>query len=151
MFVALSGFLGGLCAYILLLWFIGVDYFPAVLGIPALYGFIFPLLSAAIGVGVSQVFNPKNFGAVQGALVVMLSFVVFCFCYGLFGFILMLLEGSPSDLYLLALIWMPLRLIMFGSVIVGWALVLIGAVFGMLFRAHSNKELNAHRRVASGG
>jgi hypothetical protein len=135
-YFALAGLVGGLGATLFLWHFVGPEYSGAVLGFRHIwFWFVFPVVGAALSAFWARLFGEAGFGVLRGALVSFLAFVSFCGILSLVG------PGGP---------WAFFAFSFFGFVLVGWALVVLGAVTGWLFRRqvvakHSNYRVEPTR------
>lgn len=133
-YFALAGLVGGLGATLFLWRFVGPEKSGVVLGFTQSWlWFAFPAVAAVLSAFWARLFGERNFGLRQGALVSFLSFVTFCAILSLVG------PGGP---------WAFFAFSLFGFVLMGWVLVLLGALTGWLFQRHviakhSNSRLEA--------
>lgn len=127
-YFALAGFIGGLGATLFLWRFVGPEHSGVVLGFrQAWLWFAFPVVGAALSAFWARLFGERGFGLLRGALVSFLAFLSFCALLGLAG-------AGPVAFFAFSF---------FGFLLVGWALVLLGAVTGWLYQRqvtakHSN-------------
>jgi hypothetical protein len=114
------GFVGAAGAGTFLWLFVGPEHSLAVLGVrhPWLFS-VFPVAGATLAAIWSGCFNASKFGAAQGALVAFLAFLSFCA-------LLSPLVGAG--------LWGFAGFSVFGFILFGWLLVLLGALAGHYFR-----------------
>jgi hypothetical protein len=134
-YFALAGLVGGLGATVVLWYFVGPEHSGAVLGFSeGWFWFAFPVVGAALAVFWARLLGENGFGLLRGALVSFLAFLSFCAILSLVG-------AGPVAFFAFSF---------FGFVLVGWALVVLGAVAGWLFRRqvaakHSNYRVEPTR------
>ena len=127
-YFTLAGLVGGLAVTIFLWRFVGPENSGIVLGFnQSWFWFAFPVVGAGLSAFWARLLGEKGFGLLRGALVSFLAFLSFCA-------LLSLAVAAPVAFFAFSF---------FGFVLVGWALVLLGAVTGWLFRRqvaakHSN-------------
>jgi len=133
-YFASAGFVGGLAATLFLWRFVGPEHSRVVLGFSQLwFWFAFPVVGAALSAFWARLLGERGFGLLRGALVSFLAFLSFCALLGLAG------PGGPAAFFAFSF---------FGFLLVGWALVLLGAVTGWLYQRqvkakHSNPRFEA--------
>lgn len=131
-FFAVAGLLGGASASVFLKYIVG----PGALVSLFLYGeeprllLVFPFIGALLAAAWSTCFTAASFGPSQGTLVAFLSFETIC---------ALVAARRSTDLGLFLLIFVDASL--FGFILVGWAVVLIGTLAGHLFRSSARGAL----------
>ena len=129
----MAGLVGGLGATIVLWRFVGPEHSGVVLGFSqSWFWFAFPVVGAALSAFWARLLGERGFGLLRGALASFLAFLSFCAILSLAG-------AGPVAFFAFSF---------FGFVLVGWALVLLGAVTGWLYRRqitakHSNPRFEA--------
>jgi hypothetical protein len=136
------GFFCGLIAFVYFAIAIGSERFRSALGIPIEYGFVFPVGGGILAACVCTRFDPKKFGALRGLAVAVISFVLFCAIYSVS--LAALAGGSnanPMEVMQTAF-WLFLSFVFFGTLMIGWFVFPVGALFGAAYKRHSNKPFN---------
>ncbi|MEN8213765.1 MAG: hypothetical protein ABFR19_05315 [Pseudomonadota bacterium] len=139
-FSGIAGFAGGACATGFLFLFYGTKGIGLMLYLPPLAVLFFPLGSALVAAVVSTIFDPNNFGSVQGVLLALSSFALLCV---LFGWIQAVRLWYPGSSIVESVFMLPFTFLFFGIVLVGWIILPIGAIFGSLYKKRSNRAFKA--------
>lgn len=118
-YFALAGLLGGVGATVFLWRTVGPEHSGVVLGFSQRWPwFVFPVIGAVLSAFWARLLGENRFGTLRGALVSFLAFLSFCALLGLAG-------AGPIAFFAFSF---------FGFLLVGWALMLLGAVTGWFYR-----------------
>lgn len=118
-FFAFAGFTGALVSTLFLYKFVGPEHSRVVLGFRQHWlWFTFPIVGAALSAFWARICYEGDFGILRGALVSLYAFVSFCALLSLIGM-------GPGALF---------AFVLFGFMLVGWPLVLLGGATGWLYR-----------------
>jgi len=137
-YCAAAGFLGGMLASIVLAIWVGKDSFRVFLGVPFVVIFLFPILGAVLAAAIGSVFSPESFGPLQGLVVSILAFIAFVLCHGIISAIWNYYPGSNIVMVAAAVFGADL---IFGSILVGWVLAVVGLLTGAAFRRSNRNAL----------
>jgi hypothetical protein len=129
----LLGLLYGIAALLALTSIVAPEDFSLVLGVPFEIGLVFPLFAAVTCIVCVGRHEPNNFGAFEGAAVAALSYFLFSVLHGLVA-VAYGLVGTGDFTALLMLPAVMVADLFFGVILVGWPILIVGALGGALFK-----------------
>jgi hypothetical protein len=148
---AVFGFVGGLVILVFFVNKVGAENWSLVFLQPFEVSVLFPLLSAVAAALVAARFDPFKVRWPQGVVLALYTFILFTVLQGVLnGVYVMLAEGS-FWLGAATFIVTIFADVFFGTIIVGWIIVLLGSILGFTHSRRLNKSLNTDASDAGAG
>ena len=148
---ALVGFIGGLGALVFLIHKHDSEFWELYFLMPFEASVLFPIAGSCVAALVGSRFEPNNFCWLQGLELAWLSLILFGVARGVAIGVHSLFLGLPLSMAVATMVVIPLTDIFFGTVLIGWIIFPLGALFGFYWHRRFNKSLNTDASKAGAG